>query len=79
MFILADKLIITIYGTDFESSIMPLRILISGLLVVFLNFPVGALLNASNRQSKKYYKYGDYSGCKSYSEYIFNRLQGNDL
>ena len=29
---------------------MPLRILISSLIVVFLNFPVGAFLNACNKQ-----------------------------
>ncbi|MBU0598373.1 flippase [Patescibacteria group bacterium] len=50
MIVLADKLILTIYGTAFETSITPLRILMVGLVVVFLNFPVGAFLNACNRQ-----------------------------
>lgn len=50
MIILADKIILTLYGKDFETSIVPLQILISGLVVIFLNFPVGALLNACNRQ-----------------------------
>ncbi|MCH7491990.1 flippase [Patescibacteria group bacterium] len=50
MVILADKIILTLYGSDFETSILPLRILISSLIVVFLNFPVGALLNACNKQ-----------------------------
>ncbi len=50
MVTLADKIIITVYGADFETSILPLRILISSLIVVFLNFPVGAFLNACNRQ-----------------------------
>ncbi len=50
MVVLADKIILTVYGEDFATSILPLRILISSLIVVFLNFPVGAFLNACNRQ-----------------------------
>ncbi|MFZ6036046.1 MAG: flippase [Patescibacteria group bacterium] len=50
MVTLADKLILTIYGADFETSILPLRLLISSLIVIFLNFPVGAFLNACNHQ-----------------------------
>jgi O-antigen/teichoic acid export membrane protein len=48
--ILADTLILKVYGHAYETSIIPLRILIAGLLVVFCNFPVGALLNACNKQ-----------------------------
>ncbi|MFA6098460.1 MAG: flippase [Patescibacteria group bacterium] len=50
IFVLADKIILTMYGDVYETSIQPLRILIMGLIVVFLNFPVGAFLNACNKQ-----------------------------
>lgn len=49
---MADKLILTMYGEAYETSITPLRILMVGLVVIFLNFPVGAFLNACNRQIK---------------------------
>ncbi len=48
--ILADKIIFSLYGQAYETSITPLRILMIGLIVIFLNFPVGAFLNACNRQ-----------------------------
>lgn len=48
--VLANVLILKIYKADFITSVTPLRIMIAGLLVVFLNFPVGAFLNACNRQ-----------------------------
>jgi len=51
IFALADNIILKIYGPDFITAAVPLRIMISGLLVVFLNFPVGAFLNACNRQT----------------------------
>jgi O-antigen/teichoic acid export membrane protein len=51
IFVLADSLILRLYGPDFITAAMPLRIMISGLIVVFLNFPVGAFLNACNRQT----------------------------
>ena len=50
MIVMANKVIIAIYGIAYETSILPLQILISGLVVVFLNFPVGAFLNACNQQ-----------------------------
>jgi len=50
IFILADQLIIKISGEAYVTSIIPLRILIVGLVVIFLNFPVGAFLNACNKQ-----------------------------
>lgn len=47
---LADKIIISLSGPAYATSVTPLRILITGLIVIFLNFPVGAFLNACNRQ-----------------------------
>ena len=40
----------SIYGNDFINSILPLAISIFGLIFIFLYFPVGALLNATDRQ-----------------------------
>lgn len=49
--ILAPEIILTIYGQDFANSILPLEISIFGLVFIFLYFPIGALLNATDRQS----------------------------
>lgn len=48
---LAPEIILTIYGADFANSIKPLMISIFGLVFIFLYFPVGALLNATDRQN----------------------------
>ncbi|MEA3272909.1 MAG: flippase [Patescibacteria group bacterium] len=48
--ILADKIILSLYGADFSPSIIPLQILAVGLVFAFLSFPVGSLLNACNKQ-----------------------------
>lgn len=47
---LSDKIILSLYGKEFEPSIIPLQILVVGLVFAFLSFPVGSLLNACNRQ-----------------------------
>ena len=49
---LSDRIIVQLYTNAFEASVIPLRIMISGLVIIFLNFPVGALLNASNQQTR---------------------------
>lgn len=48
--VLADKIIPQLYSQNFVGSVLPLQILISGLLFIFLNYPVGNLLNAGNKQ-----------------------------
>ncbi|MBI4135689.1 flippase [Candidatus Uhrbacteria bacterium] len=48
---LAPEIILTVYGEDFANSILPLEISIFGLIFIFLYFPVGALLNATGRQT----------------------------
>lgn len=50
--LLAEKLIVAAYTDVFRPSILPLQILIVGLVFVFLNYPVGYLLNASDRQTR---------------------------
>lgn len=49
--VLAPEIVLTLYGSDFTNSIAPLRISIFGLIFIFLYFPVGALLNATGRQT----------------------------
>lgn len=48
--VLADQIIISVYGVDYTPSVLPLRILIFSLVPIFLNFPVGSLLNACDKQ-----------------------------
>lgn len=47
---LSDKIILGVYKEQYINSIMPLNLLSIALIFVFLYFPVGSLLNASNRQ-----------------------------
>jgi len=49
--VLADKIILKLYGQSFEASIIPLQILIASLIFIFLNYPVGSILNACDRQT----------------------------
>lgn len=48
--VLGDNVILTVWGQDWEASIMPLRILMLALPFVFLNYPVGNFLNAVDKQ-----------------------------
>ncbi|PKL72286.1 hypothetical protein CVV26_02325 [Candidatus Kuenenbacteria bacterium HGW-Kuenenbacteria-1] len=50
--ILADKIILGIYGQEFANSIFALRILMSGLFFVFLNYVSISFLTACNKQTK---------------------------
>lgn len=50
--ILAQPLVVRIWGGAWESSAGALQILAVGLLFLFLNYPVGYLLNATNRQTR---------------------------
>jgi len=46
---IAPEIIQAFYGAEFLNSILPLQILVFGLIPIFLDFPVGSLLNATNR------------------------------
>ena len=48
--ILAHDIIISIYTIEYLPSILPLQILLVGLLFSYISFPLGAFLNACNRQ-----------------------------
>ena len=49
--VLAEEVIVGLYTMQYYDSIIPLRILLVSLIFSFLGFPVGALLNACNRQA----------------------------
>ena len=46
---IADRLIL-IFKDDFNDSILPLQIIMASLLFIFLNYPIGSLLNACQKQ-----------------------------
>ena len=50
---IADLLIVGVYGQQYAASVYPFRVLIFALLFIFLDFPLGALLNADDRQKTK--------------------------
>lgn len=50
---LAPEIIVRFYGTDFLASILPLQVMIFALIFVFLDFPMGSLLNATHHQNAK--------------------------
>ncbi len=52
LIVLGHDLILHFYHQVWEDAAWPLRILAIGIPFVFLNFPVGYLLNASNRQTR---------------------------
>ena len=49
---LAKPLMLKVYTIEYAPSILPLQILIISLVFLFLNFPLGSLLNACNRQTR---------------------------
>jgi len=50
LYVISDKIILTLYGSEYIPSILPLKILSFGLIFAFLSFPIGSLLNACDRQ-----------------------------
>lgn len=48
--VLARPIILFFYGADYLAAVLPLQILMLGLFFVFLNFPLGALMNGCDRQ-----------------------------
>lgn len=49
---LADKIILTVSTKAFIASVIPMQILSVALFCLFLNYPVGYLLNAADRQTR---------------------------
>jgi O-antigen/teichoic acid export membrane protein len=50
MMALAPELVRLVYGKAFAASALPLQLLIPVLVFIFLDFPVGSMLNACNHQ-----------------------------
>ncbi|MFH1187346.1 MAG: polysaccharide biosynthesis C-terminal domain-containing protein, partial [bacterium] len=50
IFLLAGPIFITAYTSEYQASILALKILAPSLIFAFLTFPIGALLNACDKQ-----------------------------
>lgn len=48
--ILAHDIILTLYTAEYLSSVLPLQVLLVGLVFSYISFPIGAFLNACNKQ-----------------------------
>jgi O-antigen/teichoic acid export membrane protein len=48
--VLAHSIVTLVYTSTFEPSVISLQILIGAVIVIFMGFPVGALLNACDKQ-----------------------------
>jgi O-antigen/teichoic acid export membrane protein len=46
---LADKIIL-VFKAEYSEAVLPLRLIMIALIFIFINFPIGALLNACDRQ-----------------------------
>ncbi len=55
---LADKIILSLYTAEFSPSILALQIFILAVIPIFLNYPVGSLLNACDRQARNTFNMG---------------------
>ena len=53
IFIFGKDLLISLYTEQFEPALLPLQILFVSLPLLFINFPLGALLNAANQQKRQ--------------------------
>ncbi len=58
VYVLADEFVLLLYGDAFIKSIPALKILILSLPFIFLSFPLGSLLNATNQQKKNTRNFG---------------------
>ncbi len=50
---LAPEIIGAFYGEAYTGSVLPLQVLVFVLIFIFLDYPLGSLLNATNRQTIK--------------------------
>jgi O-antigen/teichoic acid export membrane protein len=55
--ILSDKIML-LFKSDFSEAALPFRIAMLSLIFIFLNYPVGSLLNACDRQRKNTFNMG---------------------
>lgn len=59
---IADKVIVPVFGKAYEPTILPLQIIIGSLVLIFVCFPVGAMLNACNKQTRNTVNLGIVAG-----------------
>ncbi len=50
VYVIADEFVVQLYGPVYGASAQALKVFMISLVFVFLNYPVGNLLNAANRQ-----------------------------
>lgn len=50
IFSLAEPVILKLYGASYAASVLPLQVAIFTVIFIFLNYPIGSLLNATDRQ-----------------------------
>ncbi len=55
--VLADKIVL-LFKTGYEGALLPLQISIISLFFIFLNFPIGSLLNACDKQRRNTWNMG---------------------
>jgi O-antigen/teichoic acid export membrane protein len=55
--VLANK-IVMLFDSAYVEAVLPLQIIIISLFFIFLNYPIGSLLNACDRQKKNTYNMG---------------------
>src|SRR3989339_40467 len=56
--VLARPIVLSFYGAEYLPAVLPLQILMAGLVFVFLNFPLGSLLNGCDRHVFNMYLVG---------------------
>jgi len=56
--VLARPIVLSFYGAEYLPAVLPLQILMAGLVFVFLNFPLGSLLNGCDRHMLNMYLVG---------------------
>jgi len=49
---IADRIIGPVFGWEYDMAVMPLQILMLAMVLIFIGFPLGAMLNAANRQAR---------------------------
>lgn len=49
--LLGEQILVAVFGLEYQASAQPLVILIASLVFIFAYFPIGAMLNACDRQS----------------------------
>ncbi|MFA5047558.1 MAG: flippase [Patescibacteria group bacterium] len=49
---IADKIIGPVFGHQYDQAVLPLQILMTSMIFIFVCFPIGAMLNACDKQAR---------------------------